>query len=100
MNYVLDCVVALWEGPQLLLAKVKDAHGQDSLVYLNIETAHCYIQNYWRHILLSGDDFITFDEMVHHLHIGKHGNMLAWYLKKTNFKPNNQKVALVMYSQY
>ncbi len=29
INYVPDCVVALWEGPQLLLAKVKDADGQD-----------------------------------------------------------------------
>ncbi len=29
INYVLDCVVELWEGPQLLLAKVKDANGQD-----------------------------------------------------------------------
>ena len=29
INYVPDCVMALWEGPQLLLAKVKDADGQD-----------------------------------------------------------------------
>ncbi len=29
INYVPYCVVALWEGPQLLLAKVKDADEQD-----------------------------------------------------------------------
>ncbi len=34
INYVPDCVQwyyrsQLWEGPQLLLAKVKDANGQD-----------------------------------------------------------------------
>ncbi len=29
INYVPYCVVVLWEGPQLLLAKVKDADGQD-----------------------------------------------------------------------
>ena len=29
INYVPEWVVALWEGPQLLLAKVKDADGQD-----------------------------------------------------------------------
>ncbi len=29
INYWPDCVVALWEGPQLLLAKVKDAGRQD-----------------------------------------------------------------------
>ncbi len=29
INYVADCVLALWEGPQLLRAKVKDADGQD-----------------------------------------------------------------------
>ncbi len=29
INYVPDCVVPLWEGPQLLLAKVKDANEQD-----------------------------------------------------------------------
>ncbi len=29
-----DCVVALWEGPQLLLAKVKDADRQDWYIYL------------------------------------------------------------------
>ena len=29
INYVPDCVVVLWEGAQLLLAKVKDADGQD-----------------------------------------------------------------------
>ncbi len=28
INYGLDCVVTLWEGPQLLLAKVKDAIGR------------------------------------------------------------------------
>ena len=33
INYVSDCVVALWEGPQLLLAKVKDADGQDWYIY-------------------------------------------------------------------
>ncbi len=27
--YGPDCVMVLWEGPQLLLAKVKDADGQD-----------------------------------------------------------------------
>ena len=35
INYVPDCVLALiinhalWEGPQILLAKAKDANGQD-----------------------------------------------------------------------
>ena len=29
INYVPDCVVALWEGPRLLLAKVKNANGQN-----------------------------------------------------------------------
>ena len=33
INYVPDCVVALWEGPQLLLAKVKDANGQDWYIF-------------------------------------------------------------------
>ncbi len=33
INYLPDCVVALWEGPQLLLAKVKDANGQDWYIY-------------------------------------------------------------------
>ncbi len=28
-------MVALWEGPQLLLAKVKDAEGQDWYIYLD-----------------------------------------------------------------
>ncbi len=28
-----DCVVALWEGPQLLLAKVKDADGHDWYIF-------------------------------------------------------------------
>ncbi len=36
INYVPDCVVALWEGPQLLLAKVKDADGQDWYIYYSI----------------------------------------------------------------
>ncbi len=39
INYGPDCVVALWEGPQLLLAKVKDADRQD-----------WYIFNYWEKI--------------------------------------------------
>ncbi len=29
INYVPDCMVALREGPELLLAKVKDAERQD-----------------------------------------------------------------------
>ncbi len=29
INYGPDYAVAIWEGPQLLLAKVKDADGQD-----------------------------------------------------------------------
>ncbi len=29
INYVPDCMVELWEGPQLLLAKVTGADGQD-----------------------------------------------------------------------
>ena len=33
VNIVCDCVVALWEGPQLLLAKVKDADGQDWYIF-------------------------------------------------------------------
>ena len=32
-DYVPDFVVALWEGPQLLLAKVKNADGQDWYIY-------------------------------------------------------------------
>ncbi len=39
IDYVPDCVVALWEGPQLLLAKVKDADGQDWYI-LNIKSEH------------------------------------------------------------
>ncbi len=33
INYGTDCVMALSEGPQLLLAKVKDADGQDGYIY-------------------------------------------------------------------
>ncbi len=34
INYGPDCVVALWEGPQLLLAKVKDADRQDWYIFI------------------------------------------------------------------
>ena len=43
LNYGPDCVVALWEGPQLLLAKVKDADRQDWYIY---------ISDYWRELLV------------------------------------------------
>ena len=33
INYWPDCVVALWEGPQHLLAKVKDADRQDWYIF-------------------------------------------------------------------
>ncbi len=37
-SYVADCVVAVWEGPQLLLAKVKDADGQDWYIYITFQS--------------------------------------------------------------
>ncbi len=36
INHVPDCSLAIWEGPQLLLAKVKDADGQDWYISMYI----------------------------------------------------------------
>ena len=41
INCVPDCKVALWEGPQLLLAKVKDADEQDWYISVLILGKNC-----------------------------------------------------------
>ncbi len=39
INYVPDCMVASWEGPQLLLAKVKNADGQDWYICFHLQAS-------------------------------------------------------------
>ncbi len=67
ISYVPEWVVALWEGPQLLPAKVKDADGQDWYISL-FETIWSHSDVYEHFVLMPDHHQLTHFDVTRSMH--------------------------------